>query len=249
MHVCTNTLVSGKSNTIFTTNKLQTEKMSKTVLITGTSKGIGLALAKIFLANDFKVIGTCSTGISNELEHPNFQSLSLDLSKIDNIKEFDKYFQGNDILLDILINNAGIGPDLDFEFPEEKTFKQTFDVNVIGTTFFTEQICKYIVKNGKIVNISSKMGSIDVCGLSDSVAYRMSKTALNMYTKILTNRQLGKQFIASVHPGWVRTTISKSNVNGRLSTEESAQRIYEFVVSDFKTGIFWNVETQSECKW
>ena len=70
-----------------------------------------------------------------------------------------------------------------------------------------------------------------------------------MYTKILTNRQLGKQFIASVHPGWVMTTISKSNVNGRLSSDESAQRIYEFVVSDFKTGIFWNVETQAECKW
>lgn len=223
--------------------------MGKTVLITGTSKGIGLALAKTFLANDFKVIGTCRTGIIKDLKHHNFHSLSLDLSQLDNIKEFDRYFQSNDILLDIVINNAGIGPDLDFEFPEEHTFKQTFDVNVFGTTFFTEQICKYVVENGKIINISSKMGSIDICELTDSVAYRMSKAALNMYTKILTNRQLGKHFVASVHPGWVRTTISKGNANGRLSTEESAQRIYDFVVSDFKTGIFWNVETEAECKW
>ena len=177
--------------------------------------------------------------------------LPLDLSNLDNITNFSKNFQSNEasLELDIVINNAGIGPDLDFDFPEEDTFKQTFDVNVIGTTFFTEQICKYIIQDGKIINISSKMGSIDVCELTDSVAYRMSKTALNMYTKILTNRQLGKHTVASVHPGWVRTTISKSNVNGRLSPEESAQRIFAFVVSNFRTGIFWNIETQTECKW
>jgi NAD(P)-dependent dehydrogenase (short-subunit alcohol dehydrogenase family) len=223
--------------------------MSNTVLITGASKGIGFSLSKTFLANGFKVLGTCRTGIIETLKHPNFQSLSLDLSSLDNIQNFEKYFQEHKILLGIVINNAGIGPDLDLEFPEENTFKQTFDVNVIGTTFFTEQICKYVIENGKIINISSKMGSIGMCELADSVAYRMSKTALNMYTKILANRQLGKLFIASVHPGWVRTTISKSNINGRLSPEESAQRIYDFVVSDFKTGIFWNIETQTECKW
>lgn len=133
--------------------------------------------------------------------------------------------------------------------PEEITFRQTFDVNVIGTTFFAERMCKYLNVHGKIINISSKMGSIGMCELTDSVAYRMSKAALNMYTKILTNRLIGKQFVASVHPGWVRTTIAKSNVNGRLSAEESAQRIFDFVISDFKTGIFWNVETQSECTW
>lgn len=223
--------------------------MSKTVLITGTSKGIGFALAKTFLTKGYKVIGTCRSGNIEKFKHQNFKSLSLDLSSLDNIKNIGDHLLKNKISLDIVINNAGIGPDLDFEFPEVDTFKQTFDVNVIGTTFFTEQISKHIVMNGKIINISSKMGSIDVCELTDSVAYRMSKTALNMYTKILTNRLSGKQFVASVHPGWVRTTISKSNINGRLSLEESAQRIYDFVVSDFKTGIFWNVETQTECKW
>ena len=223
--------------------------MSKTVLITGTSKGIGLALAKTFLSHDFKVIGTCRSGIIKELDHPHFKAWSLDLSNTDSIKNFDKYFQDNGTQLDMVINNAGIGPDLDFDLPEVNSFKQTFDVNVTGTTFFTEQICKHIKAGGKIVNISSRMGSIDRCELADSVAYRMSKAALNMYTKILTNRLSGTHSVASVHPGWVRTTISKSNVNGRLSPEESAQRIYDFVVSDFRSGIFWNAETQEECNW
>jgi NAD(P)-dependent dehydrogenase (short-subunit alcohol dehydrogenase family) len=77
----------------------------------------------------------------------------------------------------------------------------------------------------------------------------MSKTALNMYTKILTNRFVGKVKVASVHPGWVRTTISKNNVNGRLSSNESAEKIFDFVMSDFETGVFWNVETGIEAEW
>jgi len=220
----------------------------KTILITGTSQGIGHALTKLLLMNGYRVIGTSTTGIDNINEN-NYKSYSLDLSNSDSIAAFEKNFQTENIKIDILINNAGIGPDLDFQLPEEISFQKTFDVNVTGTTFFTEQMLQHLNVEGKIINISSKMGSIDVCEKNDSVAYRMSKAALNMYTKILSNRLEGKQFVASVHPGWVRTNISKSNINGRLSPEESAQKIFEFISSDFKTGTFWNVETEAECTW
>jgi NAD(P)-dependent dehydrogenase (short-subunit alcohol dehydrogenase family) len=222
--------------------------MSKIVLTTGTSQGIGHALTKLLLINDYSVIGTSTTGIDNINEN-NYKSFSLDLSNLDSIAAFEKNLQIENIKVDILINNAGIGPDLDFELPEKISFKKTFDVNVTGTTFFTEQMLQHLNVGGKIINVSSKMGSIDVCEKNDSVAYRMSKAALNMYTKILSNRLEGKQFVASVHPGWVRTNISKSNINGRLSPEESAQKIFEFISSDFKTGTFWNVETEAECTW
>jgi NAD(P)-dependent dehydrogenase (short-subunit alcohol dehydrogenase family) len=222
--------------------------MSKTILLTGTSQGIGHSLTKLLLINGYSVIGTSTTGIDNINEN-NYKSFALDLSNLDSIDAFKKNFQLDNIKFDILINNAGIGPDLDFDLPEETSFKKTFDVNVTGTTFFTEQMLQYLNIGGRIVNISSKMGSVDVCEKSDSVAYRMSKAALNMYTKILSNRLEGKQLVASVHPGWVRTNIAKSNVNGRLSPEESAQKIFQFITSDFKTGIFWNVETEAECTW
>jgi NAD(P)-dependent dehydrogenase (short-subunit alcohol dehydrogenase family) len=222
--------------------------MSKTILITGTSQGIGNALTKLLLMNGYSVIGTSTTGIDNINEN-NYKSFALDLSNLDSIAAFENNIQTENIKVDILINNAGIGPDLDFELPEEISFQKTFDVNVTGTTFFTEQMLQHLNVGGKIINISSKMGSIDFCEKSDSVAYRMSKAALNMYTKILSNRLEGKQFVASVHPGWVRTNISKSNINGRLSPQESAQKIFEFISSDFKTGTFWNVETEAECSW
>jgi NAD(P)-dependent dehydrogenase (short-subunit alcohol dehydrogenase family) len=219
-----------------------------TILITGTSQGIGHALTRLLLINGYSVIGTNTTGIDNINEN-NYKSFALDLSNLDSIDAFEKKLRIENIKIDILINNAGIGPDLNFDLPEEISFQKTFDVNVTGTTFFTEQMLQYLNVGGKIINISSKMGSIDVCEKNDSVAYRMSKAALNMYTKILSNRLEGKQFVASVHPGWVRTNISKSNINGRLSPEESAQKIFEFMSSDFKTGTFWNVETEAECTW
>jgi NAD(P)-dependent dehydrogenase (short-subunit alcohol dehydrogenase family) len=203
-----------------------------TILITGTSQGIGHALTKLLLINGYSVIGTSTTGIDN-INEDNYKSCSLDLSNLDSIAAFEKNFQSDNIKIDILINNAGIGPDLDFELPEEISFQKTFDVNLTGTTFFTEQMLQHL----------------NVCEKNDSVAYRMSKAALNMYTKILSNRLEGKQLVASVHPGWVRTNISKSNINGRLSPEESAQKIFEFITSDFKTGTFWNVETEAECAW
>jgi len=222
--------------------------MSETVLITGTSRGIGNALAKLLLIKGYNVIGTNTTGIDNINEN-NFKVFALDLSNLESIPAFEKNLQIENIKVNILINNAGIGPDLDFELPEEISFKKTFDVNVNGTTFFTEQMLQHLTEGGKIINISSKMGSIDVCEKNDSVAYRMSKAALNMYTKILSNRLAGKQLVASVHPGWVRTNLTKSNIHGRLSSEESAQKIVEFITSDFKSGTFWNVETQAVCRW
>ena len=57
------------------------------------------------------------------------------------------------------------------------------EVNVTGTVCITELLCTHITKGGKVVNISSQMGAISSCPGPDSVAYRISKAALNMYTR------------------------------------------------------------------
>ena len=94
------------------------------------------------------------------------------------------------------------------------------------------------------------MGSIDVCKLADSVDYRMSKSAINMYTKILTNRVKNKIRVASTHPGWVKTTTIESNLeNGRQTPEQSANNIIEFLIKEFQSGIFWNSENETELLW
>ena len=219
----------------------------KKILITGSSKGIGFALAKKLLKNN-KVYGTCRNGII-DISNPNFKSFALDLTNPKSIDDFEKTIKREKINFDLIINNAGIGPDLDEELPEIETLKSTFDVNVFGTVILTEKMLDFLNPKGKILIISSKMGSLNICKLSNSVAYRMSKTAINMYAKTLSNRREGKFEVAILHPGWVKTTIAKSNINGRLTTGQSAEKIYDFLGNNFKNGIFWNVETNSECEW
>ena len=223
--------------------------MSKTVLITGASKGIGKALAERMLNKNYIVIGTSRSG-SIDIKDDNFYTFKLDLSDQTSIEEAQKQIHGKFEKIDILINNAGIGPDLHFDFPEKDSFEQTFDVNVKGLVFFTEALINLIPKGGIILNVSSKMGSLDVCVKSSSVAYRMSKSALNMYTKILTNRLQNNIRVACIHPGWVKTTIFESNlIYATLTPEVSAKKIFEFMNSDFKHGIYWDCEDGIELPW
>ncbi len=224
--------------------------MNKVVLITGASRGIGYALAKKMLSKGFYVIGASRNGKIEGFENDNFYSLKLDLSNTSSIKKAHDEITVKFNHIDILINNAGIGPDLDTLRPDLKSFRETFEVNVTGTVFFTEPLIDLISENGKIINISSKMGALDICERTDSVAYCMSKSALNMFTKILANRLKNKIKVASIHPGWVKTTIAKDNiVNGRITTEESAEIIFNFVNTNFTSGAFWDVEAQVNLPW
>jgi len=223
--------------------------LKKTVLITGVSRGIGFALANQFNSHGYNVIGTSRTGLVPDLISSSIKIIQLDITDTRSIKQVEQLLVKKSIKIDILINNAAIGPDLDVILPNEKTFQQTFDTNVTGTVFFTELMISHLTANGKIINISSKMGSIEACTGTDSIAYRMSKTALNMYSKIVSNRLKGKQTVATIHPGWVRTDLTKGNVHAPLSPEESALSIFKFIESDYPTGVYWDAPESVKLKW
>ena len=224
--------------------------MKKIALITGASKGIGKALAEKMLDENFFVIGTSRDGEFSDFNTKDFYALKLDFSNPSSIENAHKEIFNTFKNIDILINNAGIGPDLDTYLPEKKSFNNTFEVNVHGAVFFTEPLIDIINHDGIILNVSSKMGSLDVCESTDSVAYRMSKSALNMYSKILSNRLKGKPRVASIHPGWVKTAIIESNLkNARLTPGESADKIFKFVTMAFANGIYWDCENETELPW
>jgi len=220
--------------------------MEKIALITGASRGIGKSLAEELLNRNYKVIGTSR---NQESQVDGITMVQLDLSSLDSIKTAKQAIISQYPKIDLLINNAGIGPDLGQSKPDENSFDTTFSVNLKGVVFFTEAMLDHLKDDGKLINISSKMGSVKLCEQSGSPAYRMSKSALNMYTKILANRYSGKLKVASMHPGWVQTTISASNVNASLTPKESARRIVEFVLNDFENGIYWDVESNVELEW
>lgn len=222
--------------------------MSKTILITGASKGIGLALAGLFTSKGFLVTGTSRSG--NRIPGlTQIEMISLDLADSNSIKKAAKALAGRGQRFDMLINNAAVGTDLEMDMPDEESFRKTFEVNVTGTVLFTESVVNLLEKGGKLINISSKMGSTGSCSSANAVAYRMSKAALNMYSKILANRYSGLLSVATLHPGWVRTSISKGNVNAPLSPADAAVQIAAFALSDFPTGIYWDASTQSVIPW
>ncbi|UMB61148.1 SDR family NAD(P)-dependent oxidoreductase [Lutibacter sp. A80] len=224
--------------------------MNKIAVITGASRGIGLALTKKMLHNGYTVIGTSKNGIINAIAHENFCAVALDISNEQSIQKFTKFVAKRFHKITILINNAGVGPDLGASLPDSKSFETTFKVNVSGTVFLTESMIPLIQNEGKIVTISSKMGSIANALDFDSVAYRMSKSALNMYTKILSNRLKDKLFVAALDPGWVQTEIRLSNLkNAPLTPSESADNIYKFVTSNFKTGSYWDTVNNKLHNW
>ncbi len=56
--------------------------------------------------------------------------------------------------------------------------------------------------------------------------------------------------VASIHPGWEKTTIAKdNNINGNLTPEEAAINICDFIGSDYKNGVYWDTETNSALLW
>ncbi|MDD5165390.1 MAG: SDR family NAD(P)-dependent oxidoreductase [Candidatus Pacebacteria bacterium] len=220
----------------------------KIILITGISRGIGKALAEKYLAEGHIVIGTSING-KIDFEHENLTVYKLDLSKPRSILKCIKKIIKSGIKIDIMHNNAGA------LFDDEEThvivdkLQRTLMVNLIGTIDFTEQIIKTIRDDGHIVNTSSSAGSLTETDMKDALtshfpfhypAYKISKAAINMYTRTLAMRLEHEKTgvtVSSVHPGWVKTDMGGNDAP--VLPSEAAADIYKLALSKPETGQFW----------
>ena len=213
----------------------------KTVLITGVGKGIGKALAEKFLAEGWSVIGTFYDAIIESRK--NLYSFPLDLSKPLSIKDGLTQISELGINIDVLINNAGVLLDEDEISVVNDKLRATLEVNLIGTINFTEQIIPLLGQGAHIINISSSAGSLSLPVTHDHnpyhyPSYKISKTAVNMYTKTLAARLKDKNIIVySVHTGWVKTDMGGPDAD--MEPQEAAEHIFKLAVSDVETGNFW----------
>jgi NAD(P)-dependent dehydrogenase (short-subunit alcohol dehydrogenase family) len=212
-----------------------------TVLITGASRGIGRALAQKYLREGWFVLGTSLDGALAE-ESPNLKAFRLDLSSPAGISQCVAEIKQFGRRIDILHNNAGVLLDEDETKVVIEKLRQTLEVNLIGTIDFTEQILPLINEGGHIVNTSSSAGSLNEAGFEGHFfgyypAYKISKAALNMYTRTLANRLGEKITVSSIHPGWVKTDMGGPEAD--LTPEEAAESIYHFATTNKDTGQFW----------
>lgn len=166
--------------------------MAKTVLITGSSRGIGRETAILFAKSGYNVIinGRKSTGGLRETEEILrdtgcvFMSFQKDVSKFSEISEMYDILSKNNLLPDIIINNAGIShigliQDMDID-----QWHDIIDTNLSSAFYTTKIFLPNMLHNkwGKIINISSMWGNT---GASCEAAYSASKGGLNAFTKAL----------------------------------------------------------------
>jgi NAD(P)-dependent dehydrogenase (short-subunit alcohol dehydrogenase family) len=208
-------------------------------IVTGSSRGIGLATVKLLLEDEnCQIIGSSTAG-NHVLNLTNFKCLKLDLSDSHSIAEFVEKI-GN-IKIDFLINNAGILIDNWTDCAIDlNRLKKTFDVNVFGTIELTEKLLPLFTPNAHIINITSDWGSFSEHNFDAfQPHYKMSKTALNMYTKLLAKRLEEKQIkVSALDPGWTRTDMG-GKIAPRLPQDVAAD-ILNLLNNDVESGQFWH---------
>ena len=218
----------------------------KNIIITGGNRGIGYGLLKI-LSDKHNVIITVR-------DNKKGQSTIADLSHSKNainyvvmdVDNSDSVMRAADDIkqkfnnVDLLINNAGILIK-EYQLPaietSEDSILKTFNTNTLGVLRVCKSIVPLMVNGSRIINISSGMGQLDEMN-SGSTAYRISKTALNALTKILSNELLSMGIkVNTICPGWVKTDMGGENAT--LTIEESTTKIVAFALRDnFPNGQF-----------
>jgi NAD(P)-dependent dehydrogenase (short-subunit alcohol dehydrogenase family) len=195
-----------------------------TVLITGTSRGIGLEFARQYAAAGWEVIAAArdpedAKGLDalTEEYRENLASYQLDVTDEESVEELAAALDGRP--LDLLINNAGTYPrkgthigELDYE-----AWVETFDTNLFGVLRVIEALLENIAQSERrqIAAISSGMGSLHGVVVANSVEqsgtsyqYRTSKTALNMAMAILSKELAPRGIsVVTICPGWVKTDM------------------------------------------
>lgn len=169
----------------------------KNIIITGTSRGIGFELAKLFAKEGHQVLALSRNDKPcSELNMDQLTSLSCDLSKEDQIQEVVKFVSENWTQVDVLINNSGLLLNKPFEKLSSKDFMEVYNVNVFGLAALTRAMLPFMKKEGHVVNISSMggvQGSMKFAGLA---AYSSAKGAVITLTELLAEeyKETGPSF-------------------------------------------------------
>jgi NAD(P)-dependent dehydrogenase (short-subunit alcohol dehydrogenase family) len=176
------------------------------VFITGANRGIGLEFVRAYLNLNYSVIATVRSipDISPELSQlcnsDNLRLVELDLRSPITL-EFDDD-------LDLLINNAGIIDRTDSKSVSSETMHEQFQVNTVAPLFLFQKLLKNLLKskNPRVINITSRVGSIQDNASGGKIAYRTSKASLNMITKTLSV-DYPKIIFLALHPGRISTRM------------------------------------------
>ena len=231
----------------------------KTVLVTGSTRGIGRAIAEEFAKHGANVVvsGTVeekAQEVANLLaQNYGVKTLGvgMDISSSQSVEEAFKKIHSTFEGIDILVNNAGITRDTLFLRMKLEDWQRVMDVNLTGTFLVTKQVIRYMTKKrwGRIINITSVVGFTGNIG---QVNYSTTKAGLVGFTKSLAKDLAPKNILVNaVAPGFIETDMTdvlKEEIKeeykkriplGRFGTPQEVARVVLFLASplaDYITG-------------
>ena len=203
---------------------------NKTILITGTSKGIGKFLAESYLNNSYNIIG-CSRGEAT-LEHENYLHIKCDITDEKSVKSVVQTGLSKFGQIDVLINNAGIASLNHSLLTPSTTLKKVFETNFNGTFYFSREVSKVMIRNkgGKIVNFTTVAVPMNLEG---EMVYASSKAAIEKLTKIMSKElAINNIQINAIGPTPVETDLIRAVPKQKLQELIEKQTIKKFGTFD-----------------
>lgn len=198
--------------------------MSKTILITGGSSGIGKSIGEYLTQKGFDVYGT--SRFPDKYSNSVFPILELDVTQPDSIRDCVKSLLAKTNKIDILINNAGVGITGPMEEIPMEEMKNNFETNFFGPVGMINAVLPSMrtQKSGLIINITSIAGYM---GLPFRGVYSASKGALELITEAY--RMELKPFgvkMTNVAPGDFSTNIASGRYNAPLKDDSPYNSTY-----------------------
>ena len=191
---------------------------TKTAIVTGGNRGLGLEIARQLAAAGVRVVIGARDPVKGERAVRSLkagdlvESHALDVNDTRSVDRFVDHVDKRHGAPAILVNNAGVYPeDPDSKVTTNRTalWRETFETNLFGAV----RLCRVVIPlmqrvgYGRVVNLSSGLGQISQMG-AGSPAYRVSKAALNAFTATLAAEVKDNGILVnSMSPGWVRTDM------------------------------------------
>ena len=216
----------------------------KNIVVIGANRGIGLELARRFVGKGDRVYAVCRKA-NDEMRKSKFESIVENVDVGDDSCKATLQNSFKDVSIDILIHNSGILDVDDLDTLDLDSVRRQFEINSLGPLRVVMAL-KSCMKVGDsyIGLMTSQMGSIADNSSGGYYGYRMSKCALNMAGKSLALDLKGTSSVQLLHPGFVRTDMTKDFGSGARPVGESVDGIMEIIESGYggktDSGTFWH---------
>ena len=204
---------------------------NKVVLVTGSARGIGKATIIEFASKGYNVVINYIKNKDKAIELKDYVESEFNVKALVEVADISNESDVKNMIasiikefgrLDVLINNAGIAYDRNFDEITVDEFKRTLEVNVLGAFIVSREAAKYMKKDSAIVNVSSTNGTKAIS--PECLDYNISKVGLQSLTRDLAFQFKPNIRVNAIAIGWANTDMNKDLPQDYIDNE--TEKIY-----------------------